>query len=327
MLKKILKQIVKSVLWHYYVLRHRSFIWFYILNREGRKLYRRATPEFTAKEQQIISAVERDGIAFAHISDFFDEGVYQSLRQFVAARWRGPNVQEKFRNRGAHLTKNVQGKAMIDGKNYFLIELWNGSHVLDLGHVFIQFSLSKPILTIVSGYLKMYPKFRYFELQATVPSIAGDEGNARASQKWHRDPDDRKLLKVFLYINDVAKDAGPFMYVKGTHSMGRHCRLFPGKTQGVVVFPKVEDSMLPTEDIVVATGRAGTLIFADTSGLHKGGLAESKNRFMYTSAYMSAASLWPMRYTYPKNFGFSTLKDPLVRYAVDNDPFLKEPWY
>ena len=329
MLKKRIKKVVKYVCRRYYTVRHYPLIWFYVLNRKSRKLYNSAHSEFSPKEQKIISAVEHDGIAFAHISDFFEKEVYESLLQFVKKRWQDSDVQEQFRNRGVHLKKSTEGQAMIDGKNYFLMDLWNGPYVLDPRHVFIQFSLSKPILRIVSGYLKLFPKFRYWSLQATVPNIEGDEGNARASQRWHRDPDDKKMLKVFLYLNDVDREAGPFMYVKGTHSIGRHRRLFPGKPpQGTPKLPKIEDSMLPEQDIVIALGKEGTLIFADTSGLHKGGLAESKNRFMYTSAYMSEASVWPIQFKYPPNFVPTVFRESMACYAVENDSLQKEPvWY
>jgi len=284
---------------------------------------------FQVKEKEVIEAVKRDGIAFASVADFFSQEVFDQLQSWVKNRWNDADVQKRFRERGAHLVKNKEGQAMIDGKNYFLIELWNGPHMLDLQHIFTQFSLSCPILRIVSGYLEMFPKFRYWELQATVPNVAGDEGNARASQRWHRDPDDKKMLKMFLYLNDVDEESGPFMYLKGSHSMGRHSRLFPGKPpQGTPKFPKIEDDMLPREDIILATGKSGTLIFADTSGLHKGGLAKSKNRFMYTSAYMSQATVWPIRFTYPDNFTIPNSSETIVRYAIENDPLQKEPvWY
>lgn len=313
----------------YYELRHNSFVWFSVINRRGRKLYRVEAPKFSEKEQEIITTVERDGIAFARASDFFSEEVFKNLEQFVEKRWNDEDVQKKFHDRGRHLSKNIGSQGMIDGKSYFLIELWDGLHALDLRHIFLQFSLSKPILHIVSGYLQMFPKFRYWSLEATVPNIEGDEGIARASQRWHRDPDDKKMLKIFLYLNDVDEEAGPFTYVKGSHSMGRHRFLFPGKPpQGTPKLPKIEDNMLPHEDIVMATGKAGSLIFADTSGLHRGGFAKSKNRFMYTSAYMSEASVWPMRFSYPKDFNSSLITERLARFAVENNPRQKEPkWY
>jgi hypothetical protein len=40
----------------------------------------------------------------------------------------------------------------------------------------------------------------------------------------------------------------------------------------------------------VGTGDAGTIIFADTRGFHKGGEARTRDRLMYTCMYTSQAS-------------------------------------
>ena len=52
---------------------------------------------------------------------------------------------------------------------------------------------------------------------------------AVSSQRWHRDPEDRKLCKVFIYLNDVDENAGHFTYVKGSHYLGKWGKLFPQK--------------------------------------------------------------------------------------------------
>ena len=38
----------------------------------------------------------------------------------------------------------------------------------------------------------------------------------KASQRWHRDFNDRHLLKAFLYLVDVDEETGPFEYVAGS---------------------------------------------------------------------------------------------------------------
>ena len=90
--------------------------------------------------------------------------------------------------------------------------------------------------------------------------------------------------------------------------------------------PENEDQIIPREDVAVMVGKAGTLIFCDTTGLHRGGFAVEGHRLMYTSVYASSASLWPIRYSYPAKFDPSGLA-PEVRFAVENDPHQREPRY
>ena len=51
-----------------------------------------------------------------------------------------------------------------------------------------------------------------------------------ASQRWHRDPDDDHIVKMFIYLSDVAEEAGPFEYVRDSAAGGRYGDLFRGGT-------------------------------------------------------------------------------------------------
>ena len=56
----------------------------------------------------------------------------------------------------------------------------------------------------------------------------------------------------------------------------------------------IDAGVIPPEAIKTFTGKAGTMIFCDTSGLHQGGYATGKERIMSTFGYYSHASLWPV---------------------------------
>ena len=48
--------------------------------------------------------------------------------------------------------------------------------------------------------------------------------------------------------------------------------------------------VVPAERWVKGTGPRGTLIFADTRGYHKGGLARERDRLLYTCQFLSKAA-------------------------------------
>ena len=71
---------------------------------------------------------------------------------------------------------------------------------------------TKRLLDIANTYLGMWAKLEYVDVWYTPPST----GRAPSSQRWHRDFNDRHLLKAFLYLVDVDEETGPFEYVPRT---------------------------------------------------------------------------------------------------------------
>lgn len=290
----------------------------YILNNEGRALYKKQEEELSVQEKEIAQALKEKGIYITHISKLFPPGIFEELKAFVEKRWNDADIEEWKSKRDTMIVGDK-----MKSKEYFLVNLWGGPEEIDLKHPFIRFSLYDSMLRVVAGYMGVYPKFRYWSLQATMPMSEGMR--AYASQQWHRDPDDQKLVKVFLYLNDIDETAGPFTYLKYSQQGGKWRNIFPQHPpRGTEKMPRDADARIPKEDVAVCTGKAGTLVFADTSGLHKGGYASSSVRFMYTSAYLSNASPWPIRYTYPPQFNSDGLSKR-ARYVLANDVHQQEP--
>lgn len=312
----------------YYRLRARPFVW-RLLNRRPRHLWRRQARSLLPPESALVSSLLERGIAVGHLDELLPRETFAELARFARARWESSEVQAAVRERMASPVRPA-------GRKSFLVNLWPGEPLdrtqdamgharagpmLELEHPFIRFSLSEPILAVVNAYLGMFAKFRFWHLEATIPLHAAP----LASQRWHRDPEDSKLVKVFLYLNDVPEVAGPFLYLAGSHAGGRWQGLFPvAPPRGSLKMPPDENRFIPQEDVVVSTGRAGTLIFCDTTGLHRGGLARTSHRLMYTGVYTSSASPWPIRYTYPSGFSPQGLS-PAQHFAVENNPRQREP--
>jgi hypothetical protein len=163
---------------------------------------------------------------------------------------------------------------------------------------------------------------KFFTSLLNIVSPVGD-AEPVSSQRWHRDPEDKKLCKMFIYLSDVDENAGPFSYIAESHADGRWRRLFPQKPpQGHIDISEAAiKSAVPKENIKVATAKAGTIIFCDTVGIHRGGHARSKTRLMFSSGFCSPASLWATKFVYPRDFEFRISHlDKAAQYAI-------RPWY
>jgi hypothetical protein len=178
--------------------------------------------------------------------------------------------------------------------------MWDAEPVLDFTNPYLGLALDSSVLRIISSYLTVMARFYYLTLNITKPVPEGS--TAVQSQRWHRDPEDIRTCKVFLYLNDVPLTAGPFIYVKGSQRGGKWGHLFPQKPpKGCYPDGALLEKTIPKEDILIATGGKGSIIFCDTAGLHKGGYATENERIMFTAGYCTDASVWPLRFVRPQD--------------------------
>jgi ectoine hydroxylase-related dioxygenase (phytanoyl-CoA dioxygenase family) len=150
--------------------------------------------------------------------------------------------------------------------------------------------LSSHMLDLANAYLRMWSKLEYVDFWYSVPVKADSE--RIQSQRWHRDFDDRHLLKAFLYLVDVDENTGPFEFVAGSARGGTLAELYPWFPLSPA-YPKQQefDRVVPAEAMRTFTAPKGTLVLCNTSGFHRGGFATAKPRILATATYCSPASL------------------------------------
>lgn len=89
--------------------------------------------------------------------------------------------------------------------------------------------------------------------------------NESSYNVWHRDRDDFRFLKVFIYITDVDEDSGPHQFIKGSHNPGLPEVLYSGNCRAVQGIDNFFKGRIDT-----IMGPAGKTWAEDTYGLHKG---------------------------------------------------------
>jgi len=182
----------------------------------------------------------------------------------------------------------IAAKSDTEGLKTFLYKLLGEKPELDPESIYARFALQKEILQIANSYFQMYTQLRYYNVWHTLAT----DSRARESQLWHRDREDHLIFKVFAYLSDVDEGAGPFTYAPGTHRKGaiqREPKSFVEK--GVQRWNDEQmNTIVPDNQWIKATGKKGDLIFADTRGCHKGGLARTSDRVLYTCLFTSPTS-------------------------------------
>ena len=315
---------VKDVLFRsYHKVRNSWPIWYYLLNREPRSVLAAQNPDMSDMVvASIIKDLRRDGIAVTSLKELFPSISLDELKRFLDVSLAHPRIREEITKHQQMIDERVDGgDERKGGGKYlkdFIVEPWGstGNNTLsDFENPFIRMSLDERVLGIVARYMGMAPKFRGYSVRMTLPVPAGSR--EYFSQRWHRDPEDMRMLKMFIYVTDVANvSEGPFMYVKGSQLMGQFDHLFPQRPPAATYPDKAEvEKAVPAQAIKICTAPAGAIIFADTAGLHKGGYTTTKARLMYTGTYFSKASLARTRLDCSQDAGKKL--SSLARYALD----------
>ena len=296
-------------------------VWFYYLNNEPRRLWNQEKKETDSLVGKIVADLARDGIAVTSVAELFPGINFADLQSFTTEAVAHPRIQEEITSHNRMIDDRIASGGVRKGsKKYlkdFIVEPYGSTGndtIPDISNPFIRASLDERALRIAGGYMGLAPKLRGFSLRVTLPVPAG--ATEYFSQRWHRDPEDKKMLKIFIYMTDVLKpDEGPFIYIKGSQPGGRFGRVFP-QAPPAAMYPiaGAVEKVIPSSVIQTCTAPAGTVIFADTSGLHKGGYTTSRPRLMYTGTYYSQASLAKHRLIVRDDI---TKLSRLARYALE----------
>src|SRR5690606_8644383 len=87
--------------------------------------------------------------------------------------------------------------------------------ILHAPHV-LRIANDPEIISAVSGALGARPIISSLIAWWSIPHA----GQAREAELFHRDVDDWRFIKLFVYLTDVDAGAGPHVYVPGSHCSG-----------------------------------------------------------------------------------------------------------
>ena len=119
----------------------------------------------------------------------------------------------------------------------------------------------------------MYHNSNDFSINASFfisnPLQISEEEKYKNAQYFHWDNDFTKFFKLYIYLNDVDHENGPHIFIPRTHKDKKRdnklCRLYS------------DDNIKNNyQDSKIFTGKAGSMFFVDSYGIHKG-LTPTKN--------------------------------------------------
>ena len=232
--------------------------------------HKASLPGLSAMDAEIVSGLERcgvymtslDALDLAGSSEMFASG--RKLHDIYAERSASGSLRDYY---------TIQATAE-EAMRYPEIYRWG---------------LQERLLHIAECYLGLPVGYEGISIFYTV--VDGQQSGAR---RWHRDVQDRRMLKVTVYFNDVDAGGGPLEILHrsfpGSDSMS-------GSNYPVLTQESLERRLgapLGVGDVTTCVGPAGTVIFSDlASYYHRGKPALSRDRCALFLDYISTTPLRP----------------------------------
>lgn len=156
---------------------------------------------------------------------------------------------------------------------------------LDCDNVFVRFAMQPAIVSLLCARLGEMPRLMDALLTYSQPGDAA----LSYSQLWHRDHDDTRTTKVFVYLTDVStREDGPFTFLPGE----------PSDRVGFTLKSHLPDDKFfgfaPRDAVVEMRAPRLTAFACETSRCwHMGSrVLPGHARLMYTATYVTEPNLY-----------------------------------
>jgi hypothetical protein len=261
-------------------------------NPPSRQMLAEHKPALDPEQQKVMQGLNDQGYSIVPVTDFLpsaDDELWTKLRgesdHFVE------RVEAEREKRLAKEAKKGRKKGL--GKGDYIMRL-HGKDVPTLpgDDPWLRIGIDDRVLDVVNSYFGLWSKLTYVDLWYTPPAAPGVK--RVSSQRWHRDYNDDRLVKVFIYLTDIDEDTGPLEYVPGSALGGEYGNEWPWKPVSNDLYPPQDefDQRIPQSAHLSLTAPEGSMIFCNTSGFHRGGYATGdRPRVMAVYNYSSPASL------------------------------------
>ncbi|MGE0626203.1 MAG: hypothetical protein AB7O43_00150 [Hyphomicrobiaceae bacterium] len=227
----------------------------------------------TSDQRQKAADLDRDG--YAIVTDLMNETLAGDMA--VAAQQRLDDIERLAGQQASSHKKfwvRLLDSEMKDGK-------------LAADSIFVRYALQPAVINMLSATLGEVPWLDYVLLSHSRHA----EGDLGFSQLWHRDHDNKRVIKLFTYLTDVLDDGdGPFTFLpkQPSEAFGHPIRgsHFPDQR----VFAKVAESEIK----VVKAPKLAAFMVETTRCLHMGSrMKPGHGRLLYTATYYAFPPVFP----------------------------------
>lgn len=225
-------------------------------------------PRLSPPHEEIVRALETSGV---HVTSLETLGFAGSQAMFQSCQ----TLAAKYRR--MHLDGELDDN---DGFQADAADLLAHRSIFDWG-------VNETLLDIAAAYLGQPVAYDGLNLFYTKA-----DGRQVAARKWHRDMEDRRVLKVAVYVNDVDDDGGPLQVLSQAARESETAAAYPVFNEAQLA--RRIGHALDGDAVATCTGPAGTVVFAETAlRYHRGKPATARDRCAVFYNYFARPPLRP----------------------------------
>jgi hypothetical protein len=214
-------------------------------------------PRLTHDRYEILEELRREGVAQRDAMATIPRGVLEAADRFVKRLQLSTSRERSFRYSPDDLATEP---------------------------VLYKWGLTDDNLDLAENYIGLPVHYRGVELKRERA-----DGIARDVRQWHMDIDDRRMLKLIIYLSDVDDNGGPFEYIDPARSAqaARALHYSSGFVSDVVM-----DRIVPIENRIRVTGPRLCATLVDTSRVfHRAHPPTATDRYSMTFCYFEHDAL------------------------------------
>ncbi len=154
---------------------------------------------------------------------------------------------------------------------------------------FLWWALETKLLDIIENYIELPILYQGYALRRSVAN-----GQYSGVRRWHIDWEDRRVIKIIIYLNDVEAGGGPYEYIERDKTVAA-IKTLNYYNLGFLSDAEMSEALLST-DLTACLGKQASLIISDTSSVfHRAQPPINQDRYSITFCYTSASPLviWP----------------------------------
>lgn len=225
-------------------------------------------PELTASDRLILNSLKRDCI---YITNLTDLGFSSTSTLLNAAHSLLPSM-----------VKDDHSDPLRNPPKIYT--------VTDLPE-FSNWGKETRLLKIIENYIGLPVAYQGVHLRKDFACR-----DQFATLLWHRDIEDRRFIKIIVYLNDVETKHGPFEYIPLSYTSFYHPNYYRIKSKintSGGINDETLNQIIPKSAWKSCPGPAGTVIIVDTRRLLHHGTLRTEERSTLFFAYGSTARKQP----------------------------------
>ncbi|MBD2213543.1 phytanoyl-CoA dioxygenase family protein [Nostoc linckia FACHB-104] len=240
------------------------------LMRHARKL-----PALSPQDKLIVEILRKEGVVTTSLQDL----ALPKTAELI------PSAESQLANMELALAAKYKNTQKFgSGENPAYPQIFT---VTDLPE-FYHWGSEQRLLNIIENYIGLPIAFQGVHLRR---DFANDE--QLTTELWHLDAEDRRMIKVIIYLNDVSQENGPFEYIpKSQMSLIKELQIrsqiVPKTAKGLVGLNDGEiEKIVPKSLWKSCPGKAGSIVIADPRAIFHHGKPRTQSRstlfFVYTA--------------------------------------------